>query len=466
MKRSARYFCITLAATLLVITTGDWFTACRAADADETIVTESSDTGLTPSQVTNRLIFAPAEQPPAGAYSALTLSSRSRPPRVTPKLDKLQQQKQASLEELHNKAARLVNALKEKKAQQEKAAAAQAAADRARALQEKAAAEKAAAEQAAAEKAMAEQRRLIQEQAAAEKAFTEQRVADRERSIQNKIAVDKVTPDLQTIRRAPGQPLQPVELPGSLSLEPTPLKPTGELPLAHQPLSIPSLPVQPAPPAFDQPVVEAPVVGPPVLPEIPAQTADVQPTDEPPTLTETEPTSDPPEDSPPVAHEIPMQTVDVTPASELPSAELPAAESPPVSSQTPALTADPVDSSAPVIDGPIDRMALATSLFATEQFAGCLKALEAVDLETLNSEKRDWHRYMTACCLRKQGKLSDAESQYRKLLSQSETQWLTEAAKWWLDHLNEQHKLQEDLALVNSTLDTWQKEINALQNPN
>lgn len=118
------------------------------------------------------------------------------------------------------------------------------------------------------------------------------------------------------------------------------------------------------------------------------------------------------------------------------------------------------------ISGPIDRLALATSLFATKQYAACLKVLEALDKETLSAESRDWCLYMMACCLRKQGELGEAESGYRTIVNKSETRWLVEASRWWLSHLNEQQKLTADLTQVNTTLDTWQKEIHAIKSSN
>jgi len=473
MNRSGRNLCQSLlpVLTMLFVLHGAQIPA-----ADDVAPQPSSRPAPTPSLVTNRIIFASSSQTPTGTYSDPTLSTRSTRPRVRPKLENLQKHKQATLEELHNKAARLVKALNEKKALQERAAAARAAADRQRALMAKAALERAEAERVAAEKAaaeraeaerlaaekaaaeklaaqkaeaerlaaqkLAEQRRIederaiaerqrleeerrlaeqaAAERAAAEKAAAERAIAERERAMQEKAATEKALAELERIEAETRRPLMPVE-----SFEPKPLEPTPEsvaqLPTANAPLSIPSLP-----PANALPIVEQPASSKPMMPELPVQTV------------------------------------------EVPSVEQPASESVAAGSPTPqpnSKTEPPSFSDTP-IEGPIDRMALATSLFATEQHAGCLRALEGVDQESLKGEKRDWYRYMTACCLRKQGQLSEAESQYRKLLGQSETEWLSEAARWWLDHLNEQHKLQQDLAQVNSTLDTWQKEIHALQSAN
>ena len=114
-------------------------------------------------------------------------------------------------------------------------------------------------------------------------------------------------------------------------------------------------------------------------------------------------------------------------------------------------------------DGPIDRMALATSLFATGDLRECLQTLEAVDRTQLSTENQDWCEYVAACCFRKLGNLPEAESRYRQLLGHTEVTWIADAARWWLDHLNEQQKLRGDLEQLSMTLKAWQGEIDGLR---
>lgn len=131
--------------------------------------------------------------------------------------------------------------------------------------------------------------------------------------------------------------------------------------------------------------------------------------------------------------------------------------------------ADPSVSMAPVssvVDGPIDRLALATSLYATDQLRECLKILEAVELRPLSIEDRQWHDYLAASAYRKLGNLSEAESLYRSVLQRSSSTWVSKAARWWLDHVEEKAQLELKLEQVQTTIGNWRKEIDVLKSAN
>ncbi|MEZ6123117.1 MAG: hypothetical protein R3C49_08090 [Planctomycetaceae bacterium] len=115
------------------------------------------------------------------------------------------------------------------------------------------------------------------------------------------------------------------------------------------------------------------------------------------------------------------------------------------------------------VDGPIDRLALATSLFATHQYRECLQTLESVVPDELSEENRDWVGYLSASCFRKLDNFPEAESRYRELLDKNRTPWISAGARWWLDHLNEQQKVRTEIAQLNSTIDAWKEEINGLK---
>lgn len=116
-----------------------------------------------------------------------------------------------------------------------------------------------------------------------------------------------------------------------------------------------------------------------------------------------------------------------------------------------------------IVSGPIDRLALATSLFATNELRECLKILEAVDLRPLSLEDKQWHDYLQASCYRKLGNRSEAESLYRSVLKRSNTTWLSKAARWWLQHINDQAQLKLKQDQVQQTLANWRKEIDNLK---
>ncbi|MEP3482282.1 MAG: CDC27 family protein [Fuerstiella sp.] len=135
----------------------------------------------------------------------------------------------------------------------------------------------------------------------------------------------------------------------------------------------------------------------------------------------------------------------------------------------PSVMSDPavrVASGTGFVDGPIDRLALATSLYATNQFRECLKILEAVELRPLSTEDRQWHDYLMASCYRKLGNRDEAEDYYRSVLQRSSSTWVSAAARWWLGHMDEKSQLQTKLEKVQITMENWRKEIDVLKSAN
>lgn len=119
-----------------------------------------------------------------------------------------------------------------------------------------------------------------------------------------------------------------------------------------------------------------------------------------------------------------------------------------------------------VVDGPIDRLGLATSLFATKELRECLKILEAVNLRPLSVEDRQWHDYLAASCYRDLGNRSEAAGLYRSVLQRSSSTWISSAARWWLAHIDERAQLEQKLQDVQTTISNWRKEIDALKTAN
>lgn len=119
-----------------------------------------------------------------------------------------------------------------------------------------------------------------------------------------------------------------------------------------------------------------------------------------------------------------------------------------------------------IVDGPIDRLALATSLYATDQFRECLKILEAVELRPLSVEDRQWHDYLAASSYRKLGDQAEAEDHYRSVLQRSTSTWVSTAARWWLGHMDEITQLELKIQQVQNTIENWRKEIDVLKSPN
>lgn len=115
------------------------------------------------------------------------------------------------------------------------------------------------------------------------------------------------------------------------------------------------------------------------------------------------------------------------------------------------------------VDGPVDRMALATSLFGTQSYRECLQVIDAIDRNSISVPNQDWCEYLSACCYRKLNDLPEAESTYRKLLGHTQVNWMADSARWWLDHLEDRKTMEGNLQRLKANLDAWEKEIDDLR---
>ncbi|MCA8994000.1 MAG: hypothetical protein KDA88_18590 [Planctomycetaceae bacterium] len=143
---------------------------------------------------------------------------------------------------------------------------------------------------------------------------------------------------------------------------------------------------------------------------------------------------------------VPMpleQYLDQPPKNEIPPSET--EKSPPqdmvigTSSPDAVLPNDVLNDSS--INGEIDRISLASSLFATGQHAECLQVLQQLKEESLSPDDIIWRRYLTACCHRGIGEYKEAARLYREIVGRPDSDWTRELAKWWLDHLRERNEL-------------------------
>ena len=123
----------------------------------------------------------------------------------------------------------------------------------------------------------------------------------------------------------------------------------------------------------------------------------------------------------------------------------------------------PVTTPAPmVVEGTIDRFALATSLFGTQQWETCLDVLKQTNLTPLPREDQIWAEYMQACCHRRIGRNDLARQSYRRILSEKDADWIGQLARWWLDDLDAKAKLNTDVQRLSETLAAWENEIDTL----
>ena len=112
----------------------------------------------------------------------------------------------------------------------------------------------------------------------------------------------------------------------------------------------------------------------------------------------------------------------------------------------------------PVVDQPVDRAALADSLFAIGEYAIALDAYRRVDLEETDQAARLWLRYQTACCLRNLGQTSEAAREYRRVTAEADSAWIGEQARWWLDIIDSRREWTERIEQMRATIVTLEGE--------
>jgi tetratricopeptide (TPR) repeat protein len=103
---------------------------------------------------------------------------------------------------------------------------------------------------------------------------------------------------------------------------------------------------------------------------------------------------------------------------------------------------EPEDTPKVVTDAPVDPLALAQSLFRVGDFTAALDAYRKLDKEDLKSEERAAIQYMTACCLRKLGKVDEASALYREVAHTPGNDFLSENAQWYLRTMKERRELE------------------------
>lgn len=134
----------------------------------------------------------------------------------------------------------------------------------------------------------------------------------------------------------------------------------------------------------------------------------------------------------------------------------------------------------------VDRLGLASSLFATRQYRECLHVLRAIaadqptgaaesspytaspdtsdeGLSALGRYHHDWASYLTAGCYRELGQTSQAQHAYRLLVAQSDSDWIAAQARWWLDEMQRIEQLRSQAADLRSGLKQWESDVNELR---
>jgi hypothetical protein len=103
----------------------------------------------------------------------------------------------------------------------------------------------------------------------------------------------------------------------------------------------------------------------------------------------------------------------------------------------------------------IDAVRLATNLYRADEVPSALSAFRAIETEKLSREDRAFVQYMTACCLRKLGKLTDATVIYRELANAKDDPLVSEYAVWQLNTLSSMQELETQLEQLRTRRKAW-----------
>lgn len=114
------------------------------------------------------------------------------------------------------------------------------------------------------------------------------------------------------------------------------------------------------------------------------------------------------------------------------------------------------------VSGPVDRFALATSLYAVGHFNESLQAIESVQLKDLTTHEMIWLDYLRAGCHRQLGAASEANRLYRRIVANPEAGWVGDVSRWWVDHSSEKLKLEADQLTLNTAMKQWEAAVNEL----
>lgn len=104
-----------------------------------------------------------------------------------------------------------------------------------------------------------------------------------------------------------------------------------------------------------------------------------------------------------------------------------------------------VPSKEPTTSAVNDALLLAQNLYRTGDFDAALRAFKLIDLTQYTREDRAFIMYMTACCLRRTNKLSEAAAMYREIIDAKDDEFVTECALWQLGSIRWREDLEKQL---------------------
>jgi hypothetical protein len=95
-----------------------------------------------------------------------------------------------------------------------------------------------------------------------------------------------------------------------------------------------------------------------------------------------------------------------------------------------------------------DPYLLAQAHFRSGQYQEALTVFRSLQLASLPQEERLLVQYLSACCLRKLGKLDEAITLYREVADARENEFLAECSLWHLNNIGWRREIEKQLASI------------------
>lgn len=123
---------------------------------------------------------------------------------------------------------------------------------------------------------------------------------------------------------------------------------------------------------------------------------------------------------------------------------------PPPEVKKPAEAVTKKDIKTEVISGDVDPFKAAMNLFRSNENAAAYEKFKNVKLEGLSREDQAFVQYMTACCLRRLGKSSDAMVIFREVADEKADSFIAENAVWQISIIKSTLELEGQLEQLRS----------------
>lgn len=104
----------------------------------------------------------------------------------------------------------------------------------------------------------------------------------------------------------------------------------------------------------------------------------------------------------------------------------------------------------PLDAAPASIIKAGVNLFKNNEFEAARIAFAGLDLTALPREDRAFVKYMTACCLRRLGRIAEAETAFREVANSDDDEFHKNCAVWQLSLLKSNRDLETQLGELRS----------------